>query len=87
MYDGEVCSSDGFNMSITDFGVCYVFNAGPRIRQSTKPGRLRQLINRDPFYWHGLTLTPVWISNHMPMQSVGEISYPFPNVNGCTVEV
>ena len=36
-----------------------------------------------PFYKHGLTLLPAWISNHMP----SEITYPFLNCNGCTVEV
>ena len=40
-----------------------------------------------PFYWHGLTLIPAWISNHMPSKVWGEITYPFPNFNGCTVEV
>ena len=37
-----------------------------------------------PFYHNGLTLTPAWISNHMPRKV--EITYPFPNFNGCTVE-
>ena len=37
-YNGEDCTRDGFNQTITDFGVCYVFNAGPDIRQSTNPG-------------------------------------------------
>ena len=27
----------------------------------------RYLTNRDPFYWHGLNLIPVLISNHMPI--------------------
>ena len=36
-------------MSITDFGVCYVFNAGSVIRQSTKPGiKLANLTTRQP---------------------------------------
>ena len=42
---------------------------------------------RDPFYKHGLTLIPAWISNHMPSKVWEEIIYPFPNFNGCTVEV
>ena len=33
-----------------------------------------------------LTVTP-WISNHMPRKVWDEIIYPFPNFNGCTVEV
>ena len=28
-----------------------------------------------------------WISNHMPSEVWDEITYPFPNFNGCTVEV
>ena len=40
---------------------------------------------RDPFYLHGLTLIPVWISNHTPRGVWDGITYPFPN--GGTVEV
>ena len=36
---------------------------------------------------HGLTLIPAWISNYMPGKVWGEITYPFLNFNGCTVEV
>ena len=34
-----------------------------------------------------LTLIPAWISNHMPSKVQDEITYPFPNFNGCTIEV
>ena len=40
-----------------------------------------------PFYLHGLTLIPAWISNYMPGEVWGEIIDPFLNFNGCTVEV
>ena len=40
-----------------------------------------------PFYQLGLTIIPSWISNHMPSKVWDEITYPFPNFNGCTVEV
>ena len=40
-----------------------------------------------PFYKHGLTLIPSWISNYMPREVWDEIIYPFLNFNGCTVEV
>ena len=43
--------------------------------------------NTGPFYWHGLTLIPVWISNYMPSKMWDEITYPFLNFNGGTVEV
>ena len=53
---------------------------------------------RGPFYWHGLTLVPAWIStwltlvpawisNHMPNKVWNEITYPFSNFNSLTVEV
>ena len=41
----------------------------------------------DPFYYHGLTLILVWISNHIHVKVWDEITYPFLNFNGCTVEV
>ena len=40
-----------------------------------------------PFYLHGLTLIPTWISNHIPSKVWDEITYPFPNFNDSTVEV
>ena len=40
-----------------------------------------------PFYWHGLTLIPAWISNYIHYKVWDEITYPFPNANGGTVEV
>ena len=38
-----------------------------------------------PLYYHGLTLIPVWINNHMPEKVWNEITYPSPNFNCCTV--
>ena len=40
-----------------------------------------------PFYKHGLTLIPAWISNYTPGKVWGEIMYLFLNFNGGTVEV
>ena len=40
-----------------------------------------------PFYYHGLTLIPAWISNYIHCKVWDEITYPFLNFNGCTVEV
>ena len=34
----------------------------------------------------GLTLIPVWIRKHMPSKVWDEITYPFTNFNGCTVD-
>ena len=39
------------------------------------------------FYLHGLTLIPAWISNYIHYKVWDEITYPFLNFNGATVEV
>ena len=39
------------------------------------------------FYKQGLTLIPAWISNYIHYKEWGEITYPFLNFNGCTIEV
>ena len=48
---------------------------------------LHNLDTSDPFYEHGLTLIRAWISNYIQYKVWGEITYPFPDFNGCTVEV
>ena len=40
-----------------------------------------------PTDWHGLTLISAWISNYTHYKMWDEITYPFLNVNGATVEV
>ena len=40
-----------------------------------------------PRYKHELTVIPSWISNYMPRKVWNEITYPFLNFNGFTVEV
>ena len=40
-----------------------------------------------PFYKHGLTLIPAWISYYIHYNVWGEIIYAFLNFNGCIVEV
>ena len=42
---------------------------------------------RGPFFYIGLISIPAWISNHISSKVWYEITYPFPNFNGCTVEV
>ena len=39
------------------------------------------------FYWHGWTLIPVWISNHLPSKVWDNITHPLPNFNSCTMDV
>ena len=40
-----------------------------------------------PFHLYGLTLIPSWIGNYIHYIVWSEITYPFPNCNGGTVEV
>ena len=42
---------------------------------------------RGSFYPHGLTLIPAWISNYIYYKVWDEVTYPFPKINGCTIEV
>ena len=42
---------------------------------------------RRPFCLGLNVLKPVWISNHLPSNVWDEIIYPYPNLNGATVEV
>ena len=39
------------------------------------------------FNYHGLTLIPAWIINYIHSKVWSEITYPFPNFNGWTVEL
>ena len=39
-----------------------------------------------PFYYHGLTLILVWISNYTHYKMWDEITYPFPNFKGGTLK-
>ena len=39
------------------------------------------LFNQGPFYYHSLTLTPEWISTHIPNKVSDKITYPFLNFN------
>ena len=45
------------------------------------------LIPSDPFYLYGLTLIPTWIDNHIPSKVWDEITDPFQNFSGATVEL
>ena len=49
--------------------------------------KLSPFLTSGPFYWHGLTLIPAWISNDMHGNVWDKITYPFLNFNDCTVEV
>ena len=44
-------------------------------------------VTSGPFYKHGLTLIPACISNHKHKKVWCEITHPFPNFNGSTVDI
>ena len=54
---------------------------------ATNPCMPITLDTSGPFYLHGLTLIPAWISNYIHYNVSDEITYPFLNFNGATVEV
>ena len=54
---------------------------------NTNRSNLTYLNKICPFYSHGLTLIPAWISNHMPSKILVKITYPFSNFYGVTFEV
>ena len=66
-----ISGSDGYNCLILVFS-----NPGQRSRD-------------DMYYrnYHETDTEPTWISNYIHKEVWGEITYPFPNVNGVTVEV
>ena len=39
----------------------------------------------DPFYLHGSTLIPIWISNYLHYKVWDKITHVFLNFNGCTL--
>ena len=65
--------------------------ANPRDRTSTHGTGLVMIV--CGYVWEPLLLTwgnfiiPAWISNHIHCKLCDRITYPFPNFNGCTVEV
>ena len=69
----EVVSENNFRLNSRMSGDCI------------SPSRLSK--SRGPFYKHGLTLTPPWISNYIHYKLWDEMTYPFLNFNGATVEV
>ena len=81
------------NLRLQDFTIycgnmsVHLVNTGPDLMQQPIPRGNNYDISSGPFYKHGLTLIPAWISNHMPRKVWDEITYPFLNFNGCTVGV
>ena len=46
-----------------------------------------KILLQEPLYKHGLTLIPAWIIKYSHYKVWDEINYPFPNFNGCIVDV
>ena len=42
---------------------------------------------QGPLLLTWMNLIPAWTSNHIPSLASNDITYPFPNFIGCTVEV
>ena len=45
------------------------------------------ILSWGPFHQHELTSISAWISHYMPNKVCDEVTYPFPNFNGCSIEV
>ena len=71
-----------FTLNATLNYMVSIVNQNPEQDGSARTSELR-----GPFYWNRFTLIPAWISNHMSSNVWNEIAHPFPNFNGCTVEV
>ena len=67
----------------------YVFYSNSRVYNHFISSRVcgSNIDTSGPFYLHGLTLIPAWISNYIHYKVWDEITYPFLNLNGETVEV
>ena len=59
-------------------GVNSPWSCDDTCRHGTCPWLVQVMVgtNQGPFYKHGLTLIPAWISNHMPCKVGDEITYP-----------
>ena len=75
-FTGQQCVDDN-KSSHHNFTVCLTRNSYERLLAHSS----------RPFYWHGLTLIPACISNHMHSKVWDEITDPFLNFNGATVDV
>ena len=62
-------------------GLC-VFSLRVTLLIIARIGVLYLIIISGRFYWHGSTLIPAWISNHIRYNVWDEITYPFLNFNG-----
>ena len=45
-----------------------------------------QILCWSPFYEHGSSWIPAWVSNYIHYKVYNEITYPFPNFNSATIE-
>ena len=52
----------------------------------TEQRLLRPELTWVPFYWHGLTLIPAWMSKHMISKVWNEITYSYTSTVQPTIE-
>ena len=77
------CNSNtvGYRYNAIQYNIIYQF---PSIYQTTvffcAIFMIRE-VTMGHIYWYGLTLTPAWICNHMPINMWNKITYPFPHFN------
>ena len=66
----------------------YMFNSYSHVYNHLISGRVcgSNFDTSGPFNLHGLTLIPAWISNYIHYKVWDEITFPFLNLNGATVE-
>ena len=58
-----------------------------RISALQSSSHIQRIDPWPPFHLHGITLLPAWIGMYIHYKVWVEITYPFPNSNGATVEV
>ena len=78
------------------FVFCFVFNVIAHVHFLVQNRRQRLIISWVCWKWKlhwimiknfpGLGLIPAWIFNYIHHKMWDEITYPFPNFNGCTVD-
>ena len=61
-------------------------NIGRWFNRTSHNKALTEQNHMDPLILIWFIFNPTWISNHMHSKVWGEITYPSPNFNGCTVE-
>ena len=81
---------NAFENVVCNFPAKFSMGRWVGVQMTAMTGSLRHLSlidTRGPFYQHGLTLILAWIGNYIHYKVWDEITYPFLNFNGWTIEV